>query len=945
MVKEEVEIGSVNVISQGEPMSVEIPDPAPEVPASEPMALDDSENDSKPIVRSKNSSSSSSATPPSEQEDGPSTPSSKKRSPSPAAMPAQTRKPPAGAVQLIGDLPIYRKDALATFKEIPCNNYQNKSIGRSKEMFESMTCDCAYEHGVDDPDNACGPWSNCINRLTQVECMADDCRCRRHCQNQRFQQQQYANIEIVLTEMKGFGLRAEDNLPRDTFIYEYVGDVVSPPNFKKRMRDYALEGIQHFYFMMLQKDEFIDATKSGGIGRFANHSCNPNCYVAKWTVGNYVRMGIFAKRDIKKHEELTFNYNVDRYGHQAQACYCGEPNCVGFIGGKTQTDIVTMDDLYLDALGITDENDVAELRGTKKKKGKKIDDMDFMPQRKPVVESEVPKVVQAIRQTTSKKVLLNILTRLKITEDQAALRQIMRLRGYSVMKNVLDDWIDDFELVDTAIQCLKMWPLLNRNKVDDSMIAGSVESLLEKHPSQEAFQTMVRELLEHWKGLPVYNRIKKTKIALEPRKDDSPTESNIDSAKRKAEEDSRMEAFLEKRKQAMKKELESRNLGYSGHFGGGMGGGGLHDGNRRFGNNGPQVPDVKSFLAPPSTLPSVDASAEHRQTIKDIIARAAAKEEEERRLAAEAVEAKAKKEAERAERHARRKAKAAMKKEVSGASAEQRAAEKAKNKEKRVMKLVGAVVVKCMSKYAKELTRDMFKKYAKELTQLIVDKEKKSSSYKDDRFEALSDDKVAKIKKFSKDFIAKVIRKLTERGKLPVSSASSTNGHRNGHAANGVKHRPSMSTTPTNATASSSTHTPQSVDGGDLSMNGCGEMAMSVEEAMGMDPDSDYDSDADAEGELEDAEGEVDEKVADDIPAPQLLSSDFGSMRPPPMKRPAEQSPHGASFGDEGMDFASGPPSSVVSEFGEDPSLGSAGWGMDSLDPRRRAGLSHSTTS
>ena len=60
--------------------------------------------------------------------------------------------------------------------------------------------------------------------------------------------------------------------------------------------------------------KFIDATKSGGIGRFANHSCNPNCYVAKWTVGTHVRMGIFAKRDIKLHEELTFNYNVDRYG-------------------------------------------------------------------------------------------------------------------------------------------------------------------------------------------------------------------------------------------------------------------------------------------------------------------------------------------------------------------------------------------------------------------------------------------------------------------------------------------------------------------------------------------------------------------------------------------------------------------------------------------------------
>ena len=42
---------------------------------------------------------------------------------------------------------------------------------------------------------------------------------------------------------------------RDTLIYEYVGDVVSNPTFMKRMREYAEEGIEHFYFMMLQKDE------------------------------------------------------------------------------------------------------------------------------------------------------------------------------------------------------------------------------------------------------------------------------------------------------------------------------------------------------------------------------------------------------------------------------------------------------------------------------------------------------------------------------------------------------------------------------------------------------------------------------------------------------------------------------------------------------------------
>ena len=151
----------------------------------------------------------------------------------------------------------------------------------------------AHTIGVDSPYSACGDGSDCINRLTQVECLPDDCRCRAHCQNQRFvcfissflsavyslilaisfQLKQYAPIHIVLTEKKGFGLRAAADLPkcvfsgnlsssnltgclhRDTFIYEYVGDVVAQPSMKKRMRDYAKEGIKHFYFMMLQKDE------------------------------------------------------------------------------------------------------------------------------------------------------------------------------------------------------------------------------------------------------------------------------------------------------------------------------------------------------------------------------------------------------------------------------------------------------------------------------------------------------------------------------------------------------------------------------------------------------------------------------------------------------------------------------------------------------------------
>jgi hypothetical protein len=41
----------------------------------------------------------------------------------------------------------------------------------------------------------------------------------------------------------------------DDFVYEYIGEVIPENIFRERIKDYADEGIQHFYFMMLQKGE------------------------------------------------------------------------------------------------------------------------------------------------------------------------------------------------------------------------------------------------------------------------------------------------------------------------------------------------------------------------------------------------------------------------------------------------------------------------------------------------------------------------------------------------------------------------------------------------------------------------------------------------------------------------------------------------------------------
>ncbi|KAF7793530.1 hypothetical protein EIP86_004644 [Pleurotus ostreatoroseus] len=673
---------------------------------------------------------------------------------------------------LIGDLPRAEENAMKTFIEIRENHYQYSTLGRSREALESMTCDCQYEHGADDPEDACGHDSDCINRLTQVECMPDDCRCGAYCQNQRyvrpqpsfpaleahdrairFQRKQYAPIHIVQTEKKGFGLRAAEDLRKDTFIYEYVGDVVSQPSFLKRMRQYAEEGIRHFYFMMLQKDEFIDATKRGGIGRFANHSCNPNCYVAKWAVGDKVRMGIFANRAIKKDEELTFNYNVDRYGHEAQPCYCGEAKCVGYIGGKTQTDLAAMDDLYLDALGISEEVEKLGLKGNKKKKGKKLDE-DFVPDLKPLTLKDVPKVVQAMMQTQSRKVLLKLLTRIKLTEDQSALRQVMRLRGFSVMSYVLGEYATDVEMCSTAIECMMTWPLIQKNKVEDSKVSVPVKACAESE--NVVLKELAEKLLAQWDTLQYAYRIPKRVKGQGDPAPPPPTAAQLYDGREDYRPPKRQRQVPNARPLFVLDALAAQS--------------GLANIRHPL-----ALASTRVTLPPPKPkprpisfvmdLPPVPVYAKYRpperEQLDKVIADAAAAAEAERVRAADEAAAAAAKEAERAAK------KAAKKKQTPE--------EKEANKEKRLLKLVGAVVVKCMSKYQDQMDHEVFKKHAKEV---IAEKEKKSHSYKENKLDALSEEKVVKIKKFAKEYIAKVLRKLEKAGqrRKPSSSVASNLG-------------------------------------------------------------------------------------------------------------------------------------------------------------------------
>ncbi|RII24839.1 hypothetical protein CUC08_Gglean011852 [Alternaria sp. MG1] len=421
-----------------------------------------------------------------------------------ASQKVVSRPPP-----LFLDLPDSTAAAKETFVVLSECTYANKTIGTTDPALE---CDCQEEYDATTKTNhACGEDSDCINRATKMECLGD-CGCGRKCQNMRFQRKQYADVTVIKTEKKGFGLRANKDMAPGDFVFEYIGEVIDERTFRRRMGQYDDEGIKHFYFMSLTKGEFVDATKKGNLGRFCNHSCNPNCFVDKWVVGDKLRMGIFVERSVKAGEELVFNYNVDRYGADPQPCYCGEPNCSGFIGGKTQSDNATnLSNETIAALGIDDIDGwgTAVAKKPRKKKASE-DDEEYVSnlQTRELEEDAVNKVVSALRNCEEKWIAVKLLSRMQ-TDNEKVRARIVQFHGYRNLKTTLSRWKDDYNVVLQVLDVLHRLPRITRNKIQDSGIEEEVSKLTDC--GDERVEEAAKELLAAWSKLEIGYRIPRLK--------------------------------------------------------------------------------------------------------------------------------------------------------------------------------------------------------------------------------------------------------------------------------------------------------------------------------------------------------------------------------------------------------------------------------------------------
>ncbi|MEI6493403.1 MAG: SET domain-containing protein [Verrucomicrobiota bacterium] len=109
----------------------------------------------------------------------------------------------------------------------------------------------------------------------------------------------------------GRGLFAAKDIPSDTAVHTFTGPILTSEEVE------AL-GEASCYPIQIAPDAYIDPLPPG---RFINHSCSPNAAIRDRDV-------LFTLRDIKKGEELRFDYSTTMSEQRWRMdCYCGADSC------------------------------------------------------------------------------------------------------------------------------------------------------------------------------------------------------------------------------------------------------------------------------------------------------------------------------------------------------------------------------------------------------------------------------------------------------------------------------------------------------------------------------------------------------------------------------------------------------------------------------------------
>ncbi|CAH8388288.1 unnamed protein product [Eruca vesicaria subsp. sativa] len=211
---------------------------------------------------------------------------------------------------------------------------------KAPDTFSSFYCqDCPLEE-----DN--GKCQGHLIRKFIKECWRK-CGCDMLCGNRVVQRGIKCQLQVYFTpEGKGWGVRTLQDLPKGTFVFEYIGEILTNTELDDRNLRFSSE--RHTYPVTLDADWgsekdlndeealCLDATFCGNVARFVNHRCEDANLIdipvqIETPDRHYYHIAFFTNRDVKAMEELTWDYMIDfsDESHPVKAfrCSCGSELC------------------------------------------------------------------------------------------------------------------------------------------------------------------------------------------------------------------------------------------------------------------------------------------------------------------------------------------------------------------------------------------------------------------------------------------------------------------------------------------------------------------------------------------------------------------------------------------------------------------------------------------
>ncbi|MBW0466823.1 hypothetical protein O181_006538 [Austropuccinia psidii MF-1] len=234
----------------------------------------------------------------------------------------------------------------------------------SSQFEEGLGCDCASESYCD-KDCFCVETHGYFydsERLLQLdalppmhalfECSAV-CQCSAKCRNRNVQAG--IQLELVVRPSKmpslGLGLFSLVDIPKGRFVCLYAGELIDQSEAHRRWASRKSLQLSNYILVVNESNRtkrwktIIDPTYYGNVGRFINHACPPLASLVMLPVrpcGQVTPLpALFARRDILKGEELSFDY-YDASGSSPSSigvtdpafdesimtrCLCGSPCC------------------------------------------------------------------------------------------------------------------------------------------------------------------------------------------------------------------------------------------------------------------------------------------------------------------------------------------------------------------------------------------------------------------------------------------------------------------------------------------------------------------------------------------------------------------------------------------------------------------------------------------